>query len=455
MKFPAINPATEEVLVTYTGHTPHEVDAKLTHAVKSQKVWKTFSFAERKRALFRVARLLRRNTRKYATLITEEMGKPITQSLAEVEKCAWACDYFASHAEKMLHPIQVKTEARKSFIAFEPMGVILGIMPWNFPFWQFFRFAAPTVMAGNAIILKHASNVPGCALALQEIFHEANVPHGLVSALLVDSKTALKLIDDPRIVGVSVTGSTNAGKQIAERAGMNIKKCVLELGGSDPFVVVGKPKDVQDYAHSAVQGRIINGGQSCIAAKRFIIPRKVVPEFEKHMTREFSSLNMGDPFHTDTEIGPLARSDLKIRLLAQIKKSIQMGARPLTKNTPWKGKGYYVQPTLLQKISPAMPVFSEETFGPLAGIMGYKTLPEAIALANATPYGLGASIWTTDLAHAEKIATRIQAGNIFINKNVTSDPRLPFGGVKESGLGKELGEMGIREFVNSKTTWIN
>ncbi len=453
MKFPVINPATEEVLVTYEGHSKEEIEVKLTQATKAQNTWKKFSFAERKRVMKRVANILRRKKQKFGTLITKEMGKPIAKSVSEIEKCAWSCEHFSENAEKYLQPIFVKTDAKKSYVSFEPLGIILGIMPWNYPFWQAFRFAAPTLMAGNGIILKHASNVPGCALAIQEVFHEAGVPKGLFATTLIDSKTALKLIDDKRIAGISVTGSTGAGKQIASRAGANIKKCVLELGGSDPFIVLGDAS-VQECAHSAVEGRIINAGQSCVAAKRFIVPQKMAHEFETCMKKEFESLAVGDPFDKNTQIGPLARADLREHLMMQMKQSIRMGAKVLTGNKPWRQKGYFFVPTLLGKIRPNMPVFSEETFGPLAGVMPYENVREAIGMANATEYGLGASIWSKDLRKAEELARKIQAGNVYINKNVASDPRIPFGGAKQSGLGKELGEMGIKEFVLAKTIWI-
>lgn len=454
MKFPAIDPSTGETLVVYPGHSSNEVEVKLGNAAKAQKQWSAWSFSERKKIMKRVASILRRRKKEFATLMTEEMGKPIAQSIAEVEKCAWACEHFAENAEKYLQPIFVKTEAEKSYVSFEPLGVILGVMPWNFPFWQVFRFAAPTIMAGNGIVLKHARNVPGCGLAIQEIFREAGVPKGLFASLLINSKSALALISDSRIAGVSVTGSTAAGKQIAAAAGGEIKPCVLELGGSDPFVVLDKGISVQDCADLAVRGRIINGGQSCIAAKRFIVPHSIARAFEKEMARDMDALQMGDPMDSNTDVGPLARVDLREALRTQMRQSIRMGARILTKRKPRSGKGFFFPPTLLTRIKSEMPVFSEETFGPLGGVMPYQTIREAIALANATPYGLGASLWSRDVGNAEEWARHIQAGNVFVNKNVASDPRLPFGGTKRSGLGKEMGEIGIKAFVNAKTIWV-
>lgn len=454
MIFPAINPYTEKVLVEYPGHSKNEIESKLAQAVKAQKQWASWSFAERKRVLKKVASILRRRKDDLSFLMSEEMGKPITQSLSEVEKCAWTCDHFAEYAERYLEPIKVKTEAQKSYVTFEPMGVVLGIMPWNFPFWQVFRFAAPTLMAGNGIMLKHASNVPGCALEIQEIFHEAGVPKGLFGTLLVDSKTALHLIDDPRIVAVSVTGSTAAGKQIASRAGSNVKKSVLELGGSDPFVVLNKVESVQDCAHSAVQGRMINGGQSCIAVKRFIIPKNSSAEFGREMKKAMSELVVGDPMNKDTQIGPLARKDLVVHLRDQVSRSTRMGAHVLFRHLHTPKKGFFYPPTLLSRVQTTMPVFAEETFGPVAGIISADSPKHALELANQTEYGLGASIWTSDVKKAERFARLIQAGNVFINKNVASDARISFGGVKQSGFGKELGELGIKEFVNAKTIWI-
>lgn len=454
MNFTAINPATEEKLVTYPGHTPQEVEAKLVQSQKAQAQWKTWSFRERGHVLKRVASILRRQKKKIGTLMTEEMGKPYTQSLAEIEKCVWACEHFAEHAEKYLQPEFVKTEATKSYVSFEPLGVVLGIMPWNYPLWQVFRFAAPTLMAGNGIMLKHASNVPGCALEIQEIFREAGAPKGLFATLLVDSKSALRLIDDPRVAAVSVTGSTSAGKQIASRAGANVKRCVLELGGSDPFIVLSKVSSVQECAENAVQNRIVNGGQSCIAAKRFLVPQKMAREFELEMKKRFAGLVVGDPFDSATQVGPLARGDLRDHLLEQMKRSVRMGAKVVAGGRKWRGKGYFFTPTLLGKIKPTMPVFSEETFGPLAGVMPYDYIRDAISMANATEYGLGASIWGVDAKQAEEYAHLLQSGNVFINTRVASDPRISFGGTKQSGLGKELGELGIKEFVNAKTIWI-
>ncbi len=455
MNFPVIYPFDGKTLLTYPGHTPAEVEEKLVHVVRAQKQWKEWSFSERKRIMVKAASILLRKKKKYSTLISEEMGKPITQSEAEIEKSAWACEHFAEHAEKYLQPMNVRTEAKKSYVSFEPLGVILGIMPWNFPFWQVFRFAAPTLMAGNGIVLKHASNVPGSSLAIQEVFHEAGVPTGLFASLLIDSKTALVLIDDPRIAGVSVTGSTQAGKQIASRAGLNVKKCVLELGGSDPFVVLNPVESVQDCAHSAVQGRMVNGGQSCIAAKRFIVPKNISPEFAREMKKAMSELKVGDPMEPSTQVGPLARKDLVEHLRGQVSRSVRLGAHVLFKHPHTPKKGFFYAPTLLSRIRTDMPVFSEETFGPVAGIISADSPMHAVELANLSEYGLGSSIWSSDVKKAESFARRIRAGNVFVNKNVASDPRIAFGGTKQSGLGKELGELGIKEFVNAKTIWIN
>lgn len=454
MHFTAINPENEQKIAEYPGHSSKEIEAKLVQSVRAQKKWSEYSFADRKKSLIHVARNLRRRKNDYAFLMTEEMGKPISQSEREIEKCAWACEHFAGHAEKYLQPVRVRTEAKKSYVSFEPLGLILGIMPWNFPFWQVFRFAAPTLMAGNGILLKHASNVPGCSLAIQEAFHEAGVPTGLFASLLIDSKTALSLVDDSRISGVSVTGSTQAGKQIASRAGLSLKKCVLELGGSDPFVVLNPVKNVQDCAHSAVQGRMVNGGQSCIAAKRFIVPKNIAAEFSRGIKKSLSELKVGDPMDPSTQVGPLARKDLVEHLRGQVSRSIRMGAHVLFKHPHMPKRGFFYPPTLLSRIRTDMPVFSEETFGPVAGIISADSPTHAIELANLSEYGLGASIWSSDVKKAETMAHRVHSGNVFVNKNVTSDPRIAFGGAKHSGIGKELGEMGIKEFTNAKTIWI-
>lgn len=453
--FISFNPATEEKLIEYPGHSSIEVNDKLDQSVRAQKQWAHYSFAERARALRHIARTVRKRKNDYSFLITEEMGKPIMESLAEIEKCAWTCEHFADNGEKYLQPMNVKTDAKKSYVSYEPLGTILGIMPWNFPFWQFFRFAAPTLMAGNGIVLKHASNVPGCGMAIEQLFMDHDFPNGLVTTTLVDSKTALGMIDDPRIVGVSVTGSTSAGKQIAARAGMNVKKSVLELGGSDPFIVFSDVSSVQDCAHSAVRARTQNTGQSCIAAKRFIVMKKIALAFEGAMARAMDDLIMGDPLDKETQIGPLARSDLRENLVRQMAQSIRQGAQVRTTRKKSKGKGYFFPPTLLSKVKLSMPVFSEETFGPLAGVVSVDTAREAVELANHTPYGLGASLWTSDLKRAEELARHVESGSVFVNKIVASDPRIPFGGAKQSGLGKELGQLGIKEFVNAKIIWIN
>ena len=412
--------------------------------------WKGISFGKRAALMKKAAAALRKRKRELAETAAVEMGKPITQGMGEVEKCAWVCDFYAENAEKFLADEQIKTESGKVYTKYQPLGVVLAVMPWNFPFWQVFRFASPTLMAGNAGLLKHSSNVPGCSLAIQGIFDEAGFPENVFTSLLIDSESASKLIDADEVAAVTVTGSTEAGARIAERAGRNIKKCVLELGGSDPFIVLDDV-DVKQCATFAVQGRIVNSGQSCIAAKRFIVHEKIRKDFEKDFAEHMKSLKVGDPLDESTQVGPLARKDLLDSLLEQVDKSVRMGAEIATGGNQHGKKGFFMQPTLVTDVRPGMPVFAEETFGPVACVVGFKSEDEAVRLANMTEYGLGASVWSRDVAKAEKLAARIDAGAVFVNKVVASDPRVPFGGIKKSGYGRELGRLGILEFMNAKS----
>lgn len=382
------------------------------------------------------------------------MGKPITQSRLEVEKCAWLCDFYAEAAPGFLAEESIKTDAKKSYVRFDPLGVVLCIMPWNFPFWQVFRFAVPALAAGNAVILKHASNVPQCALKIEKIFHEAEIDDGIFQTFLIDSATASRLIGFDTVDAVSLTGSTQAGARVAEQAGKNLKKCVLELGGSDPFIVLADA-DVELSCKIALQARTINAGQSCIAAKRFIIEKSAYAEFEKKIIEYFKTLKMGDPLDPNVNIGPLAKKEIRDDLYGQVKDAVKKGAKILVGGKSVTGKGYFFEPTLLTNITPDMAVYREETFGPVMSLFIVGNAEEAVRLANNSEFGLGASIWTKNIELAEKMAAQIESGAVFINGMVKSDPRLPFGGVKKSGFGRELGSYGIKEFVNIKTVVIN
>lgn len=386
--------------------------------------------------------------------MTLEMGKPITQSRAEIEKCAWLCEFYAEEAKLMLAPEVIKTEAKKSYIRFDPLGVVLGVMPWNFPFWQVYRFAVPALAAGNGAVLKHASNVPQCALKLEELFVRAGFPKGLFKTLLIDAETSDKLIESDAITAVSLTGSTPAGASVAMHAGKQLKKCVLELGGSDPFIVL-KDADINLACKTALLARTINTGQSCIAAKRFILEQPIAAEFEEKMVEHFKTLVVGNPMEEKTTIGPLAKRDIRTTLVKQVNDAIGKGARVLTGGHLIHGKGYFFEPTLLTNITPEMAVYREEVFGPVMTIFTVKNAEEAVNLSNASEYGLGASVWTQNIAHAEELAAQIESGFVSINAMVKSDPRLPFGGVKKSGYGRELGSYGIKEFVNIKTVVVN
>ncbi len=387
-------------------------------------------------------------------VITAEMGKPITQAEAEVEKCAWVCEYFADHAERFLARRPAQTNARLSYVAFEPLGLVLAVMPWNFPFWQVFRFAAPTLMAGNTAVLKHASNVPQCALAIEEVFRDAGFPRGTLRTVLVPGGAVEAIIDDPRVCAVTLTGSNTTGEKVAAAAGRAIKKTVLELGGSDPFVVLDDA-DLAAAAAMAVRSRFQNGGQSCIAAKRFIVVASVAEEFERRFVEGIRKLKVGDPTDRSVDVGPLARADLRDTVDRQVRESVAQGARVVLGGASRPGRGYFYQPTLLTSVTLEMPAWREELFGPVAVLVHANDTDAAIALANDTIYGLGANLWTRDLARAQVLASRIEAGSVFINGMVASDPRLPFGGVKQSGYGRELSDFGIHEFVNIQTVWMS
>lgn len=453
MAFQSINPATEEVEATFDDHTPGEVENALESAATTFETWRKTSFAERSRHMTAAAAYLRANKTRLALLMTDEMGKPIRQAEAEVEKCAWCCDFYAENAEAFLRDIDSPSSATESYVAFDPIGTVLAVMPWNFPLWQVFRFAAPALMAGNTGLLKHASNVPRCGLAIEEVFREAGFPAGAFRALLVPSGRVAQIIEDDRIHAVTLTGSELAGSKVAETSGRALKKTVLELGGSDPFIVLADA-DIEVAAATAVNARYQNAGQSCIAAKRFIVVDQVADQFTEQFIAAVEKLRVGDPRKQETELGPVARDDLRDALEDQVTRSVARGAVIASGGHRVERKGYYYAPTVVTNVTPDMPVFMEETFGPVAAVIRARDVKHAVELANQSPYGLGSSLWTKDVDLGRRLARDIDAGSVFINGMVSSDPRLPFGGVKRSGYGRELGEYGIREFVNTKTVWI-
>ncbi len=448
-----LNPATGEILREYPEHGAAEVERRLAQALVAYKALSRTSFDERGEKLRRAAKALRDGLPAYARLMTEEMGKTIVSAEAEAEKCAWVCEYYAEHAERFLSPERVASDAAESLVRFDPLGPILAVMPWNFPFWQVFRFAAPALMAGNVGLLKHASNVPGCALAIEDIFRRAGFPEGAFSALLIPSSQVEAVIRHPAVQAVTLTGSEPAGRSVAATAGAALKKTVLELGGSDPFLVLADA-DVPSAASFAAKARAINNGQSCIAAKRFIVEERVAPAFEQALSRAMESLKVGDPMDRATDVGPITREDLLEELHGQVTRAVGQGAKLLTGGRRLAGEGYFYAPTVLAGVEPGMSVFDEETFGPVAAVTRAKDAQDAVRLANLSRFGLGASVWTSDPQRGKALAREIEAGMVFVNGVVKSDPKLPFGGVKASGYGRELGSFGIREFVNIKAVWV-
>jgi succinate-semialdehyde dehydrogenase/glutarate-semialdehyde dehydrogenase len=416
--------------------------------------WRKSSFSLRAQYMKAAARILRERADKYAELMAMEMGKPLKEGLAEAEKCAWVCEYYADNAEEFLKPEIISTDASESYISFQPLGIILAIMPWNFPFWQVFRFAAPTLMAGNAAILKHASNVPGCALAIQDIFVRAGFPEHIFKTVLITSNQVSSLIENPLIQAITLTGSTPAGKEVAKKAGSMLKKTVLELGGSDPYIVL-EDAELEETAKSCVLSRLINSGQSCIAAKRFIVAERIREDFEFLFVDQMKTYAMGDPLDDNVRIGPLARHDLRDELHHQVQESINSGAKCLLGGEIPEGRGAFYPATVLTGVKPGMPAYEEELFGPVAAIIPAKDEREAIRIANDSKFGLGAALFTQNLERGRELAEQeIEAGSCFLNTFVRSDPRLPFGGIKQSGYGRELSLFGIREFVNIKTIYI-
>jgi acyl-CoA reductase-like NAD-dependent aldehyde dehydrogenase len=453
MTITSINPATEQVVAEYSEFSPQQIEAALAQVDTAFHAWRETGFGERSAALRRAAAILRERQSRYGALITTEMGKPIAEAEAEIEKCAWNCDFYAEHAERMLADEPAASAAHESYVAYEPLGPVLAIMPWNFPFWQVFRFAAPALMAGNTCLLKHASNVAGCALAIEEVFSDAGLPAGAFRTLLIPGAATEAVIDDRRVRAVTLTGSDATGAIVAATAGRALKKTVLELGGSDPFIVLADA-DVQAAASAAVRARYQNTGQSCIAAKRFIVEDAVADAFERDFVAAARALKVGDPLDRGTQIGPLARGDLRDALARQVQQSVAQGAKLLLGGQALDGRGYYFAPTVLSAVTAAMPAFREETFGPVAAIVRARDAKQAVALANDSDFGLGAALWTGNSEQARRLARRIESGSVFINGMVSSDPRLPFGGVKRSGYGRELSAFGIREFVNIQTIWI-
>src|SRR5712692_2165658 len=453
MSIQTINPTTGEVLETFEPYSQQQINQALDQAHQAFLRWRTMTFAERAKHLHSVASHLRDHKAALARTAVLEMGKSIIEAEAEVEKCAWNCDFFADNAERFLADEKVASNATESYVAFRPLGVILAVMPWNFPYWQVFRFAAPALMAGNTTVLKHASNVSRVALEIERIFQEAGLPQGVLRTVLVPGSEAARLIEDPRIAAVTLTGSEVAGVEVAGTSGHVLKKTVLELGGSDAFIVLDDA-DLDEAAQVAVTARFQNNGQSCIAAKRFIVVDSVAEAFEQKFVANTARLKVGDPLEYDTKIGPVARKDLRETLDQQVQQSIQQGARVLIGGKAREGKGYFYEPTILTNVSPEMTVFKDETFGPVAAVIHARDADHAIELANDSKFGLGSNLWTRNLEQARKLAAQIEAGGVFINGMTASDPRLPFGGVKRSGYGRELSSFGIQEFVNVQTVWI-
>lgn len=449
----AVNPTTGQLIREYPEHTAGDVCRLLRRAEDAFGQWRRTPIARRAELLTAAAAVLRGRKADLATLMTQEMGKPIVAAEAEVEKCAAVCEFYASNVDRYLAPQQIQSDAQRSYVRYDPLGPILAIMPWNFPFWQVFRFAAPALAAGNVGLLKHASNVPGTALAIQQVFHEAGFPEGCFTTLLVGSKAVQALIADPVVRAVTLTGSEQAGIAVARDAGQNLKKTVLELGGSDPFIVLADA-DIAKAASAAAAARCLNSGQSCIAAKRFIVVQDVAEDFETAFATAMERLRVGDPVDRNTEMGPLAREDLLDTLDQQVQASLAAGARLLTGGHRLSRQGWFYEPTVLAGVRPGMAAFDQETFGPVAAVIRAKDTDDAVNLANQSDLGLGASLWTRDIRAAEDLAARIEAGMVFINGTVKSDPRLPFGGIKRSGYGRELSDVGIKEFVNIKTVWV-
>jgi succinate-semialdehyde dehydrogenase / glutarate-semialdehyde dehydrogenase len=458
MPISSINPATGEVLQTFDSLNQQQIEEKLSRGAETFRDYSRTALPDRTEKMLRAAEILENEKETFARMMTLEMGKPINGAVQETEKCAWVCRYYAENSERHLADEIVQTNATKSYVHFQPLGVVLAIMPWNFPFWQVFRFAAPALMAGNVGLLKHASNVPQCALAIEDIFRRAGFPQGAFQTLLIGTDAVQGLLEDPRVGAATLTGSEQAGRSVASIAGRNIKKTVLELGGSDPFIVM-RSADFDEAVATAVKARTINNGQSCIAAKRFIVHEEIYDRFESELVAAMKRLRVGDPLDPSIDIGPLATEQILTDVEDQVKISVAAGAKILTggRRVKFEGelaRGNFYEPTVLADIPKDSPAYRDEIFGPVASLFRVRTIDEAIELANATTFGLGSAAWTNDENERARFIDEIEAGSVFINGMVASDPRLPFGGVKNSGYGRELSELGIREFVNIKTVWI-
>jgi succinate-semialdehyde dehydrogenase/glutarate-semialdehyde dehydrogenase len=453
MTIASVNPATGETVATFAALDDAGIETKLQRSIEAFSINRKRSFADRATRMRRVAELLDARAPELARVITIEMGKPIKAAVAEVQKCALVCRYYADHAEAFLADEPVETNAQQSLIRYEPIGPVLAVMPWNFPYWQVFRFAAPALMAGNTGLLKHASNVPQCALAIEEIFRQGGFNDGEFQTLLIGSEAVAKILDDDRVKATTLTGSEPAGASVASRAAKRIKKSVLELGGSDPFIVMPSA-DLDDAVATGVKARIVNNGQSCIAAKRFIVHEKIAQEYIAKFVAAMEALKIGDPLDEATEVGPLATPQIVSDIEAQVRQSVDAGAKLLTGGRRIGERGNFYAPTVLADIPDDAPAAREETFGPVASLFRVQSIDEAIAIANDTPFGLGASVWTNERAEGDRFVDEIESGQVFVNAMVASDPRVPFGGVKHSGFGRELGVFGIREFVNIKTIWV-
>ncbi|MBZ5596532.1 MAG: NAD-dependent succinate-semialdehyde dehydrogenase [Acidobacteriia bacterium] len=453
MPIASVNPATGETLRTFEPLADSQIEDKLARAAAAFRAYRHTPFRERASSMLAAADILEKEKAQFGRLMTAEMGKPFKAAMEEAVKSAWGCRYYAENAEAFLREEAVPTEAGTNYIRYQPIGAVLAIMPWNFPFWQVFRFAAPALMTGNVGLLKHASNVPQCALAIQDILQRAGFPEGVFQTLLIGSGEVARLIDDPRVAAVTLTGSEPAGMQVAAQAGKRLKKTVLELGGSDPFIIMPSA-DLQVAAETAVKARTVNNGQSCIAAKRFIVADAVADDFERRFVKAMQALKVGDPMEESTDVGPLATRQILEDLDDQVRRSVAAGARVLTGGQRLDRPGNYYAPTILTAIPEKAPAYREEMFGPVASLFRVPGLEGAIHLANDTPFGLGASVWTNDERERERLIDEIEAGLVFVNGMTASDPRLPFGGVKRSGYGRELSIYGIREFVNIKTVSI-
>ena len=453
MPHTSLNPSTNQLIQTYTSWDNRRMEQALEKTHHAQQAWAQTSFAQRAEVLRKAVTQLHAQRDQFATLITLEMGKPLREARAEVEKCTTVCDYYALHAGEFMRAEPVASDAGKSYVAYYPLGVVLAVMPWNFPFWQAFRAAAPALMAGNALLLKHAPNVPQCALAIEAIFRECGLPDGVFASLMIEVEQVADVIASPHVHAVTLTGSEAAGRKVAACAGQHLKKCVLELGGSDPFIVL-HDADLELTVNMAMASRFNNCGQSCIAAKRFIVVPQIADEFLQKLKSRVAALRLGDPLIEATQIGPMARLDLLDELHRQVSDSIAQGAVAVTGCKPVEREGFFYQPSILDRVTAEPRAYHEELFGPVATVIRAASEEDALRIANDTRFGLGSSIWSRDIARAEQLAAHIQAGSTFINGMVKSDPRLPFGGVKASGYGRELSKLGMHEFVNAKTVWI-